>query len=60
MAAFVIGIVCAALIALITGAGLGFADRSTAESFYTKYTVPLDYRTPRSGRLDHAAREKEN
>lgn len=57
MGAFVVGLCAAALIALVTGIGLGFADRSTADAFYTKDTVPLDYRTPTDGRLDHVAPE---
>lgn len=60
MSAFIIGVCSAVLIALVAGVGLGFADRSTADAFYTKYTVPPDYRTPSGGRLDHAAREQQH
>ena len=59
MAAFFVGLSVAVLLALAAGIGLNAVDLTTAQAFYTKYTVPLDYQTPVDGRLDHHAADRQ-
>jgi hypothetical protein len=57
MTAFLAGIALAIVMAVGNVLALNAFDRSTPQAFYTRYTVPLDYKTPASGRLDHNRRE---
>lgn len=58
MGAFFIGLGVAVLIGAAALVGLNLVEPSTADAFYTRYTVPLDTHPPEGGRLAHGEAEK--
>ena len=54
MGAFFIGLAAAIVIGAGALLALNFLDQSSADAFYTRYTVPLDDRAPTDGSLSHS------
>lgn len=60
MGAFLIGVLAAVVLAVVSVLGLNAVAQSTPDAFYTRNTVPLDYKVPTDGSLDaHAAAHTE-